>query len=172
VDLIATPSAQAQADETGGNAGFGDGENAPLAKIQKPVESTTKDFSPMEFSPMPDKHFSPMRKREFSPMTSRAKKPKLAPVKQAKNGRRGRPRNPELPPAPDKYYYWSRAGNGLKVEKRKPSYEYVDFIMPAEWAHLRGKYDEDYILQTIIAAIRIKRARSTQGRRNRASHTG
>ena len=105
-------------------------------------------------------------------MTTQAKKPKLAPVKEAKNGRRGRPRNPELPPAPDKYYYWSEAGNGLKLEKRKPVYEYIGFIMPAEWAHLRGKYDEEYILQTIIAAIRIKRARSAQNRRHSASHTG
>jgi hypothetical protein len=151
------------------------GENspsAPLAKIPSPENSTAKHFSPMEYSPMPDEHFSPMKKREFSPMTTPAKKPKLQLVNPVKSGRRGRPRNPELPPAPDKYFYWSQAGIGLKLEKRKSTYEYIGFIMPAEWAHLRGKYDEGYILQTIIAAIRIKRSRSAQSRGHRASHTG
>jgi len=124
----------------------------PLAKIQSPLESKTKDFSPMEFSPI--------KSREFSP----TKKPKLSLVNPAKNGQRGRPRNPKLPPAPDKYFYWTKAGNGLKLEKRRP-YEYVGFIMPDEWLHLRGNYAEEYILKVIIAAIRVKRARSSESRR-------
>jgi hypothetical protein len=132
----------------------------PLAKIQKPLESKTKEFSPM--APKPD--FSPIKSREFSPM----KKVALKLVNPAKNGQRGRPRNPNLPPAPDKYFYWTKAGNGLKLEKRKP-YEYVGFIMPAEWQTLRGIYDEEYILKTILAAIRVKRARSVAGPRHSAS---
>jgi len=139
------------------------GEKSP-AKNQKPLESSNKDFSPTrkaDFSPMPTRYFSPTPGREFSP----PKKPKLALVKPSKNGQRGRPRNPELPPAPGKYFYWGKARNGLKLERRKPEYEYIGFIMPNEWEHLRGNFDEEYILRAVVAAIRVKRARAAQGRR-------
>jgi len=134
-------------------------EMKPLAKIPTAMKSTTSHFSPMEFSPI--------KSREFSPMKKPAKKVTLKLVGPAKNGQRGRPRNPNLPPAPDKYFYWTKAGNGLKLEKRR-SYEYVGFIMPNEWQTLRGIYDEEYILKTILAAIRVKRARPAEGPRHSA----
>jgi hypothetical protein len=136
------------------------GEKSP-AKNQKPLESSNKDFSPMHFSPTRKPDFSPMRCKHFSP----TKKPRLALVKPSRNGQRGRPRNPELPPAPGKYFYWTKAGNGLKLEKRKPEYEYIGFVMPNEWEHLRGNFDEEYILRAITAAIRVKRARAAESRR-------
>jgi hypothetical protein len=145
----------------------------PLAKNRKSAQSKGLEFSPIDFSPMPDKHFSPMRRRglspakkaDFSPMKKPAKKGRLKAAKESKSGQRGRPRNPDLPPSPAKYFYWTKAGNGLKLEKRKPDYEYIGFIMPKEWLNLRGQYDEEYILKTIIAAIRVKRARAAQSRR-------
>jgi hypothetical protein len=154
----------AESDEKPAGKNSGVGEKAPLAKIQKPLKSSGKDFSPTHFSPTPGIYFSPTRPAEFSP----TKKPKLALVQPSKSGQRGRPRNPELPPAPGKYFYWSKARNGLKLERRKPEYEYVGFIMPNEWQHLRGNFDEEYILRAIIAAIRVKRARAAQSRRPRA----
>jgi hypothetical protein len=144
------------------------GEKSP-AKNQKPLESSNKDFSPTHFSPTPARHFSPTPARHFSPTPGRGfsptKKPKLALVNASKNGQRGRPRNPDLPPAPGKYFYWSKARNGLKLERRKPDYDYIGFIMPNEWEHLRGNFDEEYILRAVIAAIRIKRTRAAKGRR-------
>jgi len=133
------------------------GEKTPLAKIQKPLSSSSKDFSPTHFSPTPGREFSP------------TKKPRLSLVKPSKNGQRGRPRNPELPPAPGTYFYWTKARNGLKLERRKKlerksKYEYVGFVMPSEWEHLRGNFNEEYILRAIIAAIRVKRARAAQSR--------
>jgi len=139
------------------------------AKNRKPLRSSSKDFSPTHFSPTRKADFSPTPGREFSPTKaehfSPTKKRSLALVKPSKNGRRGRPRNPELPPAPGKYFYWGKARNGLKLERRRPEYEYVGFIMPNEWEHLRGNFNEEYILRAIIAAIRVKRARAAQGRR-------
>jgi hypothetical protein len=147
------------------------GEKYPT-KIQKSLKSKTKDFSPTNFRQRLNTDFSPTPKREFSPTKaehfSPTKKPKLALVSPAKNGQRGRPRNPALPPAPGKYFYWTKARNGLKLEKRQPEYEYVGFIMPTEWEHLRGNFDEEYILRAIVAAIRVKRARAAEGRRPRA----
>jgi len=154
--VAATEKPDSEKSGIGENSPGNESEMKSLAKIQKPLESKTKDFSPMEFSPM--------KNRDFSPMKKPAKKVTLKLVNPAKNGQRGRPRNPNLPPAPDKYFYWTKAGNGLKLEKRRP-YEYVGFIMPDEWLHLRGNYAEDYILKIIIAAIRVKRARPSEGRR-------
>jgi hypothetical protein len=59
----------------------------------------------------------------------------------------------------------SKARNGLKLERRKRHYEYTGFIMPNEWEHLRGNFNEEYILRAVIAAIRVKRARAAQSRR-------
>jgi hypothetical protein len=126
-------------------------------KNQSLLFSETSDFSPTDFSPT--------RKAHFSPTPGLAKKAPLRLVNPTKNGKKGRPRNPELPPAPGKYFYWGKARNGLKLERRKPEYEYVGFIMPDEWLHLRGNYAEDYILKVVIAAIRVKRARAAEGRR-------
>jgi hypothetical protein len=98
------------------------------------LKSKSKNFSPT--------HFSPTRDRDFSP----TKKPRLALVKPSKNGQRGRPRNPESPPTPGKYFYWTKARNGLKLERRKPEYEYIGFITPNEWEHSRGNFNEEYIL--------------------------
>src|SRR5262249_21392960 len=116
--------------------------------------------------PTPDPDFSPTPRKDFSP----TKKTRLKLVKPVKNGLRGRPRNPELPPTPGKYFYWTKARNGLKLERRqKPEYEYVGFIMPNEWQNLRGQYAEDYILKIIITAIRVKRARTAKAARIGAS---
>jgi hypothetical protein len=138
-------------------------------KNRKPLKSGSKDFSPTQFSPTRKTDFSPTPEKEFSPTKaghfSPTKKPKLALVGASKNGQRGRPRNPDLPPAPDRYFYWGKARNGLKLERRKPEYEYIGFIMPNEWEYLRGNFDEEYILRAITAAIRVKRARAAQGRR-------
>jgi hypothetical protein len=181
IGLVGTVAAESDEKTVGENSSLGEktvgenpkstvGEKSP-AKNQKPLQSSNKDFSPThfsptrkaDFSPTPTRYFSPTPGREFSP----TKKPKLALVRPSKNGRRGRPRNPELPPAPGKYFYWGKARNGLKLERRKPEYEYIGFIMPNEWEHLRGNFDEEYILRAIIAAIRVKRARAAQGRRPR-----
>jgi hypothetical protein len=129
-------------------------------KNQKSLKTKEIDFSPTGFSPT--------RNLDFSPTPRPVKKAPLRLVKPAKNSRRGRPRNPDLPPSPGKYFYWGKARNGLKLERRKPDYEYVGFIMPAEWLTLRGIYDEEYILKTILAAIRVKRARSVAGSRHSA----
>jgi len=118
-------------------------------KNQRSLESSSKYFSPTDFSPTP----------------KAIKKASLRLVSPARNGHRGRPRNPDLPPSPGKYFYWGKARNGLKLERRKPDYEYIGFIMPNEWQHLRGTYDEEYILKVIIAAIRIKRTRPIENRR-------
>lgn len=75
--------------------------------------------------------------------------------------RRGRPHNLNLPPSPGRYFYWQKARNGLKLERRRPNYKYIGFLMPHEWEHLRGVYDEAYILKIVLATIRIKRARSS-----------
>lgn len=137
------------------------GENLPqneaLVKTQKPLKSKEIEFSPTQFSLTPSKGFSP------------ARKPRLKLVGPVKNGLPGRPRNPELPPSPGKYFYWGKARNGLKLERRKPSYEYIGFIMPNEWQYLRGHFNEEYILRAIIAAIRVKRARAAQGWRTGTS---
>jgi hypothetical protein len=174
--LAVSPPAQASEKNVGEkpvseNSESGVGENSP-AKNQKPLKSSNKDFSPTHFSPTrksavseaSGKQFSPTPRREFSP----TKKARLSLVKPSRTGQRGRPRNPELPPAPGKYFYWTKARNGLKLERRKPEYEYIGFIMPNEWEHLRGNFDEEYILRAVIAAIRIKRARAAQSRRPRA----
>jgi hypothetical protein len=124
-------------------------------KNQKSLKTKEIDFSPTDFSPT--------RKPHFSPTAGLAKKAPLRLVNPAKNGKKGRPRNPELPPAPGKYFYWGKARNGLKLERRRPEYEYVGFIMPNEWQHLRGSFDEEYILKVIVAAIRVKRARAVEG---------
>jgi hypothetical protein len=174
--MIAEPTALNSANQ----APVGVGENSPLqigkihpeavgekslAKNRKSAESKGLEFSPAEFSPTPDKHFSPTRRREFSPTKKPAKKGRPKPVAPSRKGQRGRPRNPDLPPTPGKYFYWSKARNGLKLERRKPEYEYIGFIMPSEWEYLRGNFDEEYILRAVIAAIRIKRARAAKGRR-------
>jgi hypothetical protein len=141
----------------------------PLVKIQNPLVSNTSDFSPT-----PPKSFSPtdfsraplVKNPLVKKIPARFKFPPLTVVKnQREVGPRGRPRNPELPPSPSKYFYWQKARNGLKLEKRRPEYEYQGFIMPDEWQHLRGQYDDNYILRIIQSAIRIKRARSLANRR-------
>src|SRR5262249_47051545 len=118
-----------------------------LVKNRNPLESKSKDFSPT--------YFSPTLKRDFSP----TKKAKLALVKNRKNGVRGRPRNPDLPPSPAKYFSWQKARNGFKLENRKP-YQYIGYIRNSELEELGGIYDDEYILRAILAAIRVKRARS------------
>lgn len=139
------------------SVGEKEAEKPPLAKNPNRLKAKASEFSPTHFSPTLKPDFSPTAKGEFSP----TKKAKLKLVTAAKNGKRGRPRNPNLPPAPGEYYYWTKARNGLKLERRD-EYEYIGFIMPNEWRHLRGKYDEEYILKIITAAIRVKRARSAQ----------
>jgi hypothetical protein len=159
------------------------GENRALVKnalVKNPstVKSTSSDFSPTHFSPTKKIEFSPTKKIEFSPTKETeflpTKQPEFSPTKKRslklvkpieKKGRRGRPRNPDLPPTPGLYWYWQKARNGLKLEKRRPEYEYIGFIMPEEWVHLRGYYDESYLLKIIQSAIRVKRARTAQNSR-------
>jgi hypothetical protein len=138
-------------------AGENEVRKPPLAKNPKPAKTKDIDFSPTHFSPTEIRNFSPTRKAP------------LKLVKPASKGQRGRPRNPDLPPAPGKYFYWTKARNGLKLERREDlkseDYEYIGFIMPAEWQYLRGQFDESYILRVITAAIRVKRSRATESRR-------
>jgi len=116
-----------------------------MVKNLGPLVATTKDFSPSGISPTRGARVSP---KPAQKMTDGEKS----------RGVKGRPRNPELPPSPGPYMYWQKSGNGLKLERRNP-YEYLGFIMPNEWAYLRGNYDEEYILRCILAAIRIKRSK-------------
>jgi hypothetical protein len=58
--------------------------------------------------------------------------------------RRGRPRNPDMPPVPGKYYYWKKDGNGLSLSYEPPlknakgkrvgqDYQYQGFLLPSDW---------------------------------------
>lgn len=116
-----------------------------MVKNQGPLVASTNGFSPTPISPAQKGRISP---KPAQKMTD-GENPR---------GRGGRPRNPELPPSPGPYMYWQKSGNGLKLERRNP-YEYLGFIMPNEWAYLRGQFDEEYILRCILAAIRIKRSK-------------
>jgi hypothetical protein len=94
--------------------------------------------------------------------------------------RRGRPRNPNMPPVPGKYYYWKRDGNGLSLSYEPPlknakgkrigqDYQYQGFLLPTDWEHLKGKFDEQTILSKIRAVLKIKRFRTLQRRKNRGA---
>jgi len=92
--------------------------------------------------------------------------------------RRGRPRNPNMPPVPGKYYYWKKDGNGLSLSYEPPiknakgkrigqDYQYQGFLLPSDWEHLKGRFDEQTILSKIRAVLKIKRFRTLQRRKNR-----
>jgi hypothetical protein len=94
--------------------------------------------------------------------------------------RRGRPRNPDMPPVPGQYYYWKKDGNGLSLSYEPPiknakgkrigqGYEYQGFLLPSDWEHLKGNFDEQTILSKIRAILKIKRFRTARGRAHRGT---
>jgi hypothetical protein len=94
--------------------------------------------------------------------------------------RRGRPRNPDMPPVPGQYYYWKKDGNGLSLSYEPPiknakgkrvgqGYEYQGFLLPTDWEHLKGNFDEQTILSKIRAILKIKRFRTAKRRANRGA---
>jgi hypothetical protein len=94
--------------------------------------------------------------------------------------RRGRPRNPDMPPVPGQYYYWRRDGNGLSLSYEPPiknakgkrigqGYEYQGFLLPTDWEHLKGKFNEQEVLSKIRAILKIKRFRTARSRTNRGA---
>jgi hypothetical protein len=94
--------------------------------------------------------------------------------------RRGRPRNPDMPPVPGQYYYWKKDGNGLSLSYEPPiknakgkrvgqGYEYQGFLLPTDWEHLKGNFDEQTTLSKIRAILKIKRFRTARGRANRGA---
>jgi hypothetical protein len=94
--------------------------------------------------------------------------------------RRGRPRNPDMPPVPGQYFYWKKDGNGLTLSHEPPlknakgkrigqEYEYQGFLHPTDWEHLKGNFDEQAILSKIRAILKIKRFRTAKRRAHRGT---
>jgi len=82
------------------------------------------------------------------------------------NSKRGRKRDPEKPPAIAKYLYWKPNSYGFSLEKKHPvdGYEYFGFLLPRDWEHMKGRYDEQQIIQAIRAILKLKRFRTIQRR--------
>ena len=87
-----------------------------------------------------------------------------------------------MPPVPGQYYYWKKDGNGLSLSYEPPlknangkrvgqDYQYQGFLLPTDWEHLKGKFDEQTILSKIRAVLKIKRFRTLQRRKNRGGVT-
>jgi Meiotically up-regulated gene 113 len=71
----------------------------------------------------------------------------------------------KVPVPPGKYIYWSKVGNGLKLEQRRPSYRYIGFMMPHHVKYLQQRYGKQGMaveINRIIAAMRIIEFASTK----------
>jgi hypothetical protein len=137
--------------------------------VKTPEVSDSKEkmeFSPQGFSPQKKRGFSPQPKKRFSPQKKTKVSPPLKLVKP--KGKGGRPRNPNLPPAPGPYWYWGEYSNGYKLEKRKP-YQYIGSVTTEDWLRLKGKYNDEKTLAIIRAGFKAKRLRLARGAENRTA---